>query len=77
MDLDIVKSVINTIEHMFFDCTATKEVRELNWYKVIEMCPKQLVREMEAKSKRELCMFISLTIIMVKLLVSTDFVQIL
>ena len=43
---------------MFFDCTATKEVRELDWYKVIEMCPKQLVREMEAKSKRELCMFI-------------------
>ena len=22
---------INTIEHMFFDCTATKEVRELSW----------------------------------------------
>jgi len=49
---------INTIEHMFFDCTATKEVRELNWSKVTELCPKQLVTEMEAKSKRELCVFI-------------------
>ena len=48
---------INTIEHMLFDCTATKEVCELNWFKVTEMCPKQLVGNGGLVKKGIVCVY--------------------
>ena len=50
--------VINSIEHVMFQCQSTKELRELYWNDIIQVCPSQLLKEIVKLTLKERSKFI-------------------
>jgi len=50
--------VINSIEHVMFQCESTKEIRELYWNNIIRVCPGQLLKEIVKMNLKDRSKFI-------------------
>ena len=58
MCLKCSPEVINSIEHVMFQCQSTKEIRELYLYNIIQVYPGQLLKEIVKMNLKERSKFI-------------------